>query len=687
MPDNPIKIKLFISYSHDDEAYFNVFSEGVKKVIKNAEQFEWSIWDDTRIHVGNFWDEEIQNNIKECNVALLLVSVSFMASPYIKENEFKEFINRYAEKNILIVPVVFKPCDFNRWTDLGKLQFFKPKGANYGKPEIDDFTYSDIVRFRETDGILLPNPNIERYHLDLVKKIEESYQQFLGRTENIKVELPQLTLSVNVNKLSDSPKPSILFTGRDVEIKEFKKIFNSFRIFAIEGLGGTGKTEFTAKCIEELIQDKNRIIWLNGSAQSNFDVFVENTGYGDVLKGKKKSDIALYLGLKDLIEKDERVIFWDNFNDYEDSTFSKFLSFAYQHLSKATIVLITRTDPQIKGIISLPIVKLEGLKKDAIEFAKKIRESDSRYNSISDLDLEKISLGADGHPLAIELSMLLMGYGKTAQEIMHHMPEFSKLKKVEEFSKRLFLDIFYHNNTSEEERECFLKCSVFKEKISLSEINFLHNGNDVFYLLAGLMDKLLITYKEGFYEIHPLVRSFSYEILNDKKAVHKKAATYFIAQRTEVLDASLEEKIFYHLSEAQEWQIIADSIEITGREFIQLGQLGLISELINKLTNINISRPVFELLYGDIAQIKGEWDKALTHFEKARHTTEDNIVKAEGMIKYGEILFRKGDIKESLPCFESAFQFAKTEGLRNEEARALNDIGLFYEEIGKVDKA
>ena len=63
MSESNNQIKLFISYSHDDSVYFNELSNGLKKVVKNSKKYEWSIWDDTKIHVGTFWDEEIQNNI------------------------------------------------------------------------------------------------------------------------------------------------------------------------------------------------------------------------------------------------------------------------------------------------------------------------------------------------------------------------------------------------------------------------------------------------------------------------------------------------------------------------------------------------------------------------------------------------------------------------------------------------
>ncbi len=170
--------------------------------------------------------------------------------------------------------------------------------------------------------------------------------------------------------------------------------------------------------------------------------------------------------MKDLIEKDERFIFWDNFNDIEDQNFERFLSFVNQYLQKATFFLITKTNPDIPGLTTLPIIKLEGLSNDAIIFAKKLRDSNQKYQNVSDNDLIKICSAVDGHPLAIELSLSLMVYGKSSDEILNHLSEYSGMKKVEDFSKRLFWDIFNHQNTSIKEREFFLKCSIFRRQFS-----------------------------------------------------------------------------------------------------------------------------------------------------------------------------------------------------------------------------
>jgi hypothetical protein len=378
---------------------------------------------------------------------LLLVSSGFLSSHYIKEREYNAFVNKYEEKGILIIPVAFKPCDIQSWESLSRFQFFKPRGIDYGEPAIDDFTFADLVKFNRADGLPIPNPNIDRYISNLVNKIESAYQYF---SENKKKHPPEIAGIIQnnndfpnqKNRLNGHPIPGVLFTGRAEQITEFVQLFKSYRLLTVEGLGGTGKTQFVAKCIQELLLDKSKIIWLDGSAQSNFDIFVERAGYGDVLKGKEKTDLDSFSGLKDLIEKDGAIIFWDNYNDYEDPSFNSFLSFSYKYLQKATVVIITKTEPSIIGITSIPTIKLDGLDKDAIEYAKKFRSSDARYASISDMDLDLICEGVDGHPLAIELSMYLMGYGKSAKDILTHMPEFSSVKKVEEFSKRLFLDIF-----------------------------------------------------------------------------------------------------------------------------------------------------------------------------------------------------------------------------------------------------
>lgn len=463
-------------------------------------------------------------------------------------------------------------------------------------------------------------------------------------------------------------------------------MFEANTILAIEGLGGTGKTQFAAKYIDELIFQKDSIIWLDGSAQSSFDVFVENSGYGNLLIGKGKTDLALFSGFKDAIERDKRIIFWDNYNDYIDHSFSKFLSFANYYLCRSKVVLITRIATNIKDITALPTYRLEGLHNNGTDYAKKMRDSSLQYQEITDTDIEKICSAVEGHPLAIEFALSLMSRGKNAEDIILHLPQLSGIKKVEEFSKRLFFDIFNSSSTTGGERDCLLRCSVFKEKISEDEIRYLYNGKDIFNLIDGLIDKCLITARMGFYEMHPLVRSFCYEKLESKDSIHKGAASYFISLRTIDVIPSLEEKIYYHLMAAEEWLLVADQVEMYGKTLFSQGHLNFLRDIINKLRTAGVWRDMFYILMGDILQVKSMWSEALENFESG--IKSDSIeIKAESIIKCGEITFRQGNISNSLTYFEKAYDFTDKSNLLKEKARALNDIGLVLLEFFKPDLA
>ena len=51
-------------------------------------------------------------------------------------------------------------------------------------------------------------------------------------------------------------------------------------------------------------------------------------------------------------------------------------------------------------MISLPVIRLEGLNESAVEYAKKLKSSSRRYSSIPDIDLEKICIGVEGRIFA-----------------------------------------------------------------------------------------------------------------------------------------------------------------------------------------------------------------------------------------------------------------------------------------------
>ncbi|NFA44270.1 toll/interleukin-1 receptor domain-containing protein [Clostridium botulinum] len=104
------QIKLFFSYSHKDE---ELRDELEKHLIMLKRQGVISTWYDRKIDAGSVLDKEIDDNLKDSNIILLLVSVDFLVSDYCYEIEMKEALKMHENKQAVIVPVILRNCD---WT-------------------------------------------------------------------------------------------------------------------------------------------------------------------------------------------------------------------------------------------------------------------------------------------------------------------------------------------------------------------------------------------------------------------------------------------------------------------------------------------------------------------------------------------------------------------------------------------
>lgn len=102
-------VQIFVSYSHRDSLYLgkNELIEKLQKELKNKARF----WYDRSIRAGENWNEEIQTNILNSQIAILLVSKNFMNSTYITNKEVEKFLTVTVQK-FEIIPVMISKC---RW--------------------------------------------------------------------------------------------------------------------------------------------------------------------------------------------------------------------------------------------------------------------------------------------------------------------------------------------------------------------------------------------------------------------------------------------------------------------------------------------------------------------------------------------------------------------------------------------
>ncbi|WP_020531248.1 TIR domain-containing protein [Flexithrix dorotheae] len=166
-------VKAFISYAHKDRKYFKALVEGLKVHSKNSIHFNWEIWDDREIVLGEEWDEQIQQEVKKCDFAVLLISANFLSSPYIKKDEFENFVLRQKNDGFLFFPVLISDCEFSNWENLSRIQFFLPAGEDYGYPKLGEkpISYDRLIHY-DTEGVAHHQPSIHTYHKNFVKKIE-----------------------------------------------------------------------------------------------------------------------------------------------------------------------------------------------------------------------------------------------------------------------------------------------------------------------------------------------------------------------------------------------------------------------------------------------------------------------------------------------------------------------------------
>jgi len=125
--DTPLRV--FISYSHKDETFKD---ELVIMLSSLQRRGVIDAWQDRRIEPGLEWFRSIQEAMKECQIALLLVSSDFLASEFIVGNELPALFQMRKAAGMRAIPIIVRACMWQSEPVLKDLQAL-PKD---GKPVI-----------------------------------------------------------------------------------------------------------------------------------------------------------------------------------------------------------------------------------------------------------------------------------------------------------------------------------------------------------------------------------------------------------------------------------------------------------------------------------------------------------------------------------------------------------------------
>ena len=122
---NTSALKLFISYSHEDEE----FKDELLTMLAGLQQQDViDVWQDRQIEEGDEWYQAIQNAINECDLAILLVSPHFIASRFIRDKELPHLLQRRRTQGLRVVPIIVRPCMWQSEPVLKDLQVLPKDG-------------------------------------------------------------------------------------------------------------------------------------------------------------------------------------------------------------------------------------------------------------------------------------------------------------------------------------------------------------------------------------------------------------------------------------------------------------------------------------------------------------------------------------------------------------------------------
>ena len=209
--------RIFISYSHDDEAWKD-------RIVSQLGVLEHegllSVWEDRRIDAGGNWLPEIETAIDSCNVALLLISAKFLTSPFILGTEVPALLQRREQEGVRVIPVILKPC---AWTRVGWLK---------------------TIQARPKDG--KPLNGMSEYDADAaLAALAEEIADLLART-------PPPTKSARVD-LTKLPAGAADFLGREAELKLLDDAWadtGHTQVVELVAPGGVGKTALVKRWLD-----------------------------------------------------------------------------------------------------------------------------------------------------------------------------------------------------------------------------------------------------------------------------------------------------------------------------------------------------------------------------------------------------------------------------------------------------
>lgn len=114
---------VFISYSKKDRKWLDYLRVHLTVLER---EYQFTIWDDSEIKVGDDWREEINKAIQTSKIAILMVSANFLSSEFINNEELPALLTAAENDGAHIFPIIVSHCMFTEIDELSRFQTINP---------------------------------------------------------------------------------------------------------------------------------------------------------------------------------------------------------------------------------------------------------------------------------------------------------------------------------------------------------------------------------------------------------------------------------------------------------------------------------------------------------------------------------------------------------------------------------
>jgi formylglycine-generating enzyme required for sulfatase activity len=137
-------LQTFIIYAHDDQAHKDELLKHLKGTLIKRGKIQ--IWHDKDIPLGAEWDKTIKTELNKADLVLILVSPSSLASDYISSTELEITITRWERDEVVLVPIIVRPCNWEDDEHIAKLQGLPAGMVPVSKHNDKDEVWTSVVK-------------------------------------------------------------------------------------------------------------------------------------------------------------------------------------------------------------------------------------------------------------------------------------------------------------------------------------------------------------------------------------------------------------------------------------------------------------------------------------------------------------------------------------------------------------